>query len=153
MWTLQERRRGVADMLDKYSHVAQSSGALIVPMSGYDSIPSDLGVLFAVRAVRERFGQPTRRCRTVAEMGGALSGGTFATGIEMARDFPEHYKMQDDPFCMGGGTVPRAEDEDGDLQLRAPPHECVAKQAAELQQTSCCVIWICQFQSHGTVGD
>eukprot|EP00450_Noctiluca_scintillans_P040323 CAMPEP_0194480348 /NCGR_PEP_ID=MMETSP0253-20130528/3175_1 /TAXON_ID=2966 /ORGANISM="Noctiluca scintillans" /LENGTH=409 /DNA_ID=CAMNT_0039319717 /DNA_START=48 /DNA_END=1277 /DNA_ORIENTATION=+ len=102
----------VADMLDRYNHVAQASGALIVPMSGYDSIPSDLGVLFAVRAVRERFGQATRRCLTVAEMGGALSGGTFATGIEMARDFPEHYKMQDDPFCMGGGTVPRAEDED-----------------------------------------
>lgn len=102
----------VADLLDKYHHVAQASGATIVPMSGYDSIPSDLGVLFAVRAVRETFGQPTRRCSAVAEMGGALSGGTFATGIEMARDFPEHFKKQDDPFCMGGGTVARPEDED-----------------------------------------
>jgi len=102
----------VADLLEKYHQAAQKSGALIVPMSGYDSIPSDLGVLFAVNAVRERFEQSTRRCQTVAEMQGALSGGTLATGIEMGRDFPEHAKRQNDPFCMGGGTLPRAEDQD-----------------------------------------
>jgi short subunit dehydrogenase-like uncharacterized protein len=102
----------VRDLLDKYHHAAEASGALIVPMSGYDSIPSDLGVLFAVRAVRDTFGQSTRHCQTVADMAGSLSGGTLATGIEMARDFPEHAKRQDDPFCMGGGTLPRPEDED-----------------------------------------
>lgn len=102
----------VAELLDKYHHAAVNSGAIIVPMSGYDSIPSDLGVLFAVRAVRERFGQAVSHCQAVAETGGTMSGGTLATSIEMARDFPEHYKKQDDPFCMGGGTVPRPEDED-----------------------------------------
>lgn len=102
----------VADLIDKYHHAAEETGALIVPMSGYDSVPSDLGVLFAVRAVRKEFGQPTRRCQSVVEMAGQLSGGTLATGIEMGRDFPEHAKRQDDPFCMGGGTLPRPEDQD-----------------------------------------
>jgi len=102
----------VADLLDKYHHDAVKNNVLIVPMSGYDSIPSDLGVLFAVHNVRARFGQSTRRVHSIIEMSGTLSGGTLATGIEMGRDFPEHLLRQDDPFCMGGGTIARAEDED-----------------------------------------
>lgn len=102
----------VTDMIDKYHHAAEEKGIFIVPMSGYDSIPSDLGVLFAAQKVRELYGQPTRHARTVVEMNGAMSGGTLATSIEMGRDFPEHLKRQQDPFCMGGGTVPRPEDED-----------------------------------------
>lgn len=102
----------VADLIDKYHHAAEEKGVFIVPMSGYDSIPSDLGVLFAVHKVREHFGQPTRHARTVVEMSGVMSGGTLATSIEMGRDFPEHLKRQQDPFCMGGGTIARPEDED-----------------------------------------
>eukprot|EP00928_Gymnodinium_smaydae_P032389 TRINITY_DN23476_c0_g2_i1.p1 TRINITY_DN23476_c0_g2~~TRINITY_DN23476_c0_g2_i1.p1 ORF type:complete len:427 (-),score=51.36 TRINITY_DN23476_c0_g2_i1:43-1275(-) len=102
----------VADLLDRYHDSAEEKGVFIVPMSGYDSIPSDLGALFAVKHVRKLFGQPTRRVRCVAEMAGSLSGGTLATGIELGRDYPEHRERQEDPFCMGGGTLPRPEDED-----------------------------------------
>lgn len=101
-----------AQMIDKYHSAAESKGVHIVHMAGYDSIPSDLGVLFAVNQVRERWKQPTRRCKSVCHMQGQLSGGTLATGIEMGRDYPEAFKASLDPFTMGGGTVARPEDED-----------------------------------------
>lgn len=73
----------VADLIDKYHNSAEKSSTFIVPMSGYDSIPSDLGAFFAVEAIREKFGQPTRLVKTIADFNGQLSGGTLATGIEM----------------------------------------------------------------------
>ena len=101
-----------ADMIEKYHSAAEANGVHIVPMSGYDSIPSDLGVLFAVHQVRERWNQPTRRCKSVCQMKGQLSGGTLATGIEMGRDFPEAMVRSLDPFTMGGGTLARPEELD-----------------------------------------
>ena len=101
-----------ASLIDRYHHAAEAAGVHIVPMSGYDSIPSDLGVLFAVNQVRDRWDQPTRSCKSVCNMAGQLSGGTLATGIEMGRDFPEAAALAKEPFAMGGGTVPRAEDMD-----------------------------------------
>ena len=57
----------VADIIDKYHTSAEQSSTFIVPMSGYDSIPSDLGALFAVNAVREHFDQPTKRVKTICK--------------------------------------------------------------------------------------
>jgi short subunit dehydrogenase-like uncharacterized protein len=103
----------VAELIEKYHSIAEKNGTHIVPMSGYDSIPSDLGTLFAVNAVRETFGTSTCRVRAIAEMNGQLSGGTLATGIEMARDFPEYVVKSRDPFAMGGNVgAARPEDED-----------------------------------------
>ena len=53
----------VRDMMERHERAAQESGAMIVPTCGFDSIPSDLGTLFAVeecrwRAAQERAQQP-----------------------------------------------------------------------------------------------
>eukprot|EP00929_Paragymnodinium_shiwhaense_P035238 TRINITY_DN19050_c0_g1_i1.p1 TRINITY_DN19050_c0_g1~~TRINITY_DN19050_c0_g1_i1.p1 ORF type:complete len:416 (-),score=94.07 TRINITY_DN19050_c0_g1_i1:173-1420(-) len=102
----------VAELIDKYHHLAEENGTFIVPMCGFDSIPADLGTLFAVKKIREMYAQPTRRVQGLVDMNGMLSGGTAATFIELGRDFPEHRRRQEYAFCMGGGTLPRPEDED-----------------------------------------
>ncbi len=70
----------IKDMMDKYSSIAQRSGARIVNSCGFDSIPSDLGVLFTQNYAKQSTGQ---YCDTIAMrvkvIKGGLSGGTIAS--------------------------------------------------------------------------
>jgi short subunit dehydrogenase-like uncharacterized protein len=67
-------------MIDRYESAAKDSGARIVHACGFDSIPSDLGVLFLQEAARERFGKPCSQIRMrVKAMRGGASGGTIAS--------------------------------------------------------------------------
>ncbi|WP_352336363.1 saccharopine dehydrogenase NADP-binding domain-containing protein [Psychrobacter sp. 16-MNA-CIBAN-0192] len=77
----------IKDMLDKYQHQAQQSGARIVNSCGFDSIPSDLGVYFTQQQSEANFNTPcdTIHMRVKAAKGG-LSGGTLAS---MATIFEE----------------------------------------------------------------
>lgn len=67
-------------MLDKYQSAAQASGARIVNSCGFDSLPSDLGVLFTQNYAQQTLNAPchTIHMRVKAAKGG-LSGGTFAS--------------------------------------------------------------------------
>lgn len=77
----------IKDMMDKYQKAAKESGARIVNSCGFDSIPSDLGVLFTQKCAQKEFGEycDTINMRVKAAKGG-LSGGTFAS---MATIFEE----------------------------------------------------------------
>ena len=67
-------------MIDQYEAAARESGARIVHACGFDSIPSDLGVLFLQEQSRERFGKPCTHIRMrVKAMRGGASGGTIAS--------------------------------------------------------------------------
>lgn len=67
-------------MIDRYESAAKESGARIVHACGFDSIPSDLGVLFLQDTARERFGKPCSQIRMrVKAMRGGASGGTIAS--------------------------------------------------------------------------
>jgi short subunit dehydrogenase-like uncharacterized protein len=67
----------VRDAIDKVDAVARSTGAKIVHACGYDSIPSDLGVmLLAARAAADGAGG-LRDVRLVATLEGGASGGTI----------------------------------------------------------------------------
>ena len=67
----------VRDCLDRYQQVAVGSGARIVHACGFDSIPSDLGVLLLhERAVADGAGQ-LESTTLVARMKGGVSGGTL----------------------------------------------------------------------------
>ncbi len=67
-------------MIDRHQRDAEASGARIVHASGFDSIPSDLGVWFLQQEAQERFG---RNCNQVTllvkAMRGGFSGGTAAS--------------------------------------------------------------------------
>ena len=67
-------------MIDAYAEQARRSGARIVFSSGFDSIPSELGV-FALQAfARETTGSPIQRIHChILQMRGGISGGTLAS--------------------------------------------------------------------------
>lgn len=67
-------------MIDAHLEAAKKSGARIVLSSGFDSIPSDLGVWFLQQEAIKKFGKPAPRVKgRVREMRGAASGGTMAS--------------------------------------------------------------------------
>lgn len=87
-------------MIDRYEETARNSGARIVHSCGFDSIPSDLGVMFLQSEALKRYGEYCQKVkmRVKASRGGA-SGGTIASGInlykEQARDPALRKEMQD----------------------------------------------------------
>jgi short subunit dehydrogenase-like uncharacterized protein len=68
------------ETIDAFHAVAQASGARIVHSCGFDSIPSDLGVLLLSEAARARgAGELEETTLIVRGLGGGLSGGTLAS--------------------------------------------------------------------------
>ena len=78
-------------MIDKYHDLAVQKQVKIVHACGFDSIPSDIGVLFAQKMYKKKYGVYASQIRMLTgKMRGQLSGGTFASMInlfeEMATD-------------------------------------------------------------------
>lgn len=74
------------EKISQHKEEAEKSGARIVFSCGFDSIPFDLGVLFAQNEVIKRYGKPSSNIRgRVRVMDGEFSGGTAASmGATMA---------------------------------------------------------------------
>ena len=94
----------IAKMIDAHQAEAEASGARIVPCCGFDSIPSDLGVLFLNEAVRKLTGKPCTAIRMrVKSMKGGASGGTIASMmniVEEATRDPAVRKMLGNPYAL-----------------------------------------------------
>ncbi|GBG33380.1 Saccharopine dehydrogenase-like oxidoreductase [Hondaea fermentalgiana] len=100
---------------DRLGPAAEANGVILSSCCGFDSLPSDLGTLYAVTKLREKFGPNVRIGKVTAyfDMMGSLSGGTLASGIAMEND-PELHKMNQNPFLLGGAPEggPRPDDAD-----------------------------------------
>ncbi len=73
-------------MIDAHDARAKQTGARIVHACGFDSIPSDLGTWAAQQEFVKRFGQPAEHVTALfGESSGGFSGGTVASGLEIAR--------------------------------------------------------------------
>ncbi|MEM9449013.1 MAG: saccharopine dehydrogenase NADP-binding domain-containing protein [Cyanobacteria bacterium P01_E01_bin.6] len=78
-------------MVESYEALAQQSGARLVHCCGFDSIPSDLGVYFLQQQAQIRLGQPCVRVKMrVKAAQGGVSGGTVASGINLAKEAIEN---------------------------------------------------------------
>ncbi|MGQ0508939.1 MAG: saccharopine dehydrogenase family protein [Myxococcaceae bacterium] len=91
--------------IDQFNDVAAKSGARIVHTCGFDSIPSDLGVLLLHEALKARGESGALREVTfVVEMlAGGLSGGTLSSMFNMAeesRKDPSLFKLMRDPYAL-----------------------------------------------------
>jgi short subunit dehydrogenase-like uncharacterized protein len=74
-------------MISAYETTAQRTGARIVHCCGFDSIPSDLGVLFLQEQSRQRYGQPCSEVKMrVKAMRGTFSGGTVASLLNVVKE-------------------------------------------------------------------
>ncbi|MCA9775381.1 MAG: saccharopine dehydrogenase NADP-binding domain-containing protein [Candidatus Eremiobacteraeota bacterium] len=73
----------IRKMMDKYHAEAVNSGARIVNCAGFDSLPSDLGVLYLNEFCQRELGAPVKTVEMqVRAVKGGISGGTIASAIE-----------------------------------------------------------------------
>ncbi len=106
-------------MLHLYENAARASGARIVHCCGFDSLPSDLGVLFTQNEARKRWGQPSARVKMRIKARGGFSGGTVLSllnVIEEAANDSSLRKTLGNPYalCPAGQTQgPRQPDVKG----------------------------------------
>jgi short subunit dehydrogenase-like uncharacterized protein len=102
------------DMIDRFQAAAATSGARIVHTCGFDSIPSDLGVLFLQQAMLDRHGVAAQHIKyRVANVRGGMSGGTIASMINMleqADKDPALGKLIADPYALNPKDTPRGKD-------------------------------------------
>ncbi len=87
-------------IIDSCHQEAADRGVRLVHCCGFDSIPSDLGVLLLQTAARERFDTPCQRIQFVLmKASGGFSGGTVASMAEMlettAKDETLRHVVQD----------------------------------------------------------
>ena len=94
----------VRESLDHWADVARDSGARIVHSCGFDSIPSDLGVLLlAEAAAADGAGTLEETVLVVRSFGGGVSGGTIDSARTMAMavaDDRSLLKVLGDPFAL-----------------------------------------------------
>ena len=84
---------------DAYDEIARGTGARIVHACGFDSIPSDLGVLL----LHEVAGPLAETTLLVKDMRGSFSGGTLASGrvqAEAVAADPEARRIAADPYAL-----------------------------------------------------
>jgi short subunit dehydrogenase-like uncharacterized protein len=92
------------EVIDRFDAPAKESGARIVHSCGFDSIPSDLGVLALHRAVqRDGAGELEDTTLVLERVAGGFSGGTLDSLRgqldEMRRD-PAKRKLASDPYAL-----------------------------------------------------
>ena len=92
------------EAIDRFDAVAAGSGARIVHSCGFDSIPSDLGVLALHEAVTaDGAGQLQDTTLVVRAMKGGPSGGTIASlkgTVDDARRTPSWRECSPDPYAL-----------------------------------------------------
>jgi short subunit dehydrogenase-like uncharacterized protein len=94
----------VRRMIDTWEETAKSQGARLVHCCGFDSIPSELGCLYAQTVFRERFGAPADQVKLfVRKVRGQFSGGTYASllnALAEARSNPEARRALGHPYGL-----------------------------------------------------
>ena len=121
----------MAAMIAAHEAAAKASGARILFSCGFDSIPFELGVMYAQGLAKARFGHPVSRVKgRVRNMRGGLSGGTAASGkatMAAIQKDPSLMGLMFNPFALTPGfTGPEQPDGnakhlDADLGLEVGP--------------------------------
>src|SRR5215470_12993931 len=92
------------ESIDRYHGVAAGTGARIVHACGFDSIPSDLGVLLLHHAARaEDAGDLEDTTLVVTALRGGVSGGTLASGMgqwDEMRASAQARRLVEDPYAL-----------------------------------------------------
>lgn len=91
-------------MIDTHHNRAKETGARIVHTCGFDSIPSDLGVLYLQREMQRRHGTCCGAVKLrIREIRGGLSGGTVASMLNMLDEAEQDASVRaviDDPYGL-----------------------------------------------------
>jgi short subunit dehydrogenase-like uncharacterized protein len=94
----------IRDSIDRYHDVAAGTGARIVHSCGFDSIPSDLGVLSLHQAAcADGTGDLEDTTLVVTDLKGGVSGGTLASAMgqqDEAASIAERLRVVQDPYAL-----------------------------------------------------
>jgi short subunit dehydrogenase-like uncharacterized protein len=94
----------VRDSIDRFHDAAVASGARIVHACGFDSVPSDLGVLLAAEQARtDGAGELEDTTLLVVSMRGGVSGGTVDSAraqLEQVAADPASKRLVADPYAL-----------------------------------------------------
>jgi short subunit dehydrogenase-like uncharacterized protein len=74
----------VRSLIDRYQERAAADGTRIIPCSGFDAVPSDLGALLVARHLQRCLGVECARAEAFYRLAGGLNGGTVASAFEVA---------------------------------------------------------------------
>ena len=93
----------VRSIADRFHTAAIDQKRLIVPMCGFDSVPSDMSTFAAVSKLWRDHRQHAVRARTYVAMRGTVSGGTIRTGLLLKQQYATEYN---DPYllCHASGS-------------------------------------------------
>ena len=89
-------------MIDKYDDVAKAHGARIIHACGFDSVPSDIGMLL-INEAAAKDGKKLAEVTNLVSMRGAMSGGTVESAREQfqaAQRDPEQGRLLADPYSL-----------------------------------------------------
>jgi short subunit dehydrogenase-like uncharacterized protein len=71
------------EIADRYHAPAAAGGTRIIPCCGFDSVPSDLGVMLMTRHLRDAMGARSAEVRGYFRFSGGINGGTVASLLTM----------------------------------------------------------------------
>lgn len=113
----------VRKMIDAHHARAVETGARIVPSCGFDSIPSDLGVLLLHEHLAARGKRLAEVQYRVLRMKGGPSGGTIASGLDTAARMldPTVRRVLADPYGLNPEGVRGSAEERDSLRPRRDP--------------------------------
>jgi short subunit dehydrogenase-like uncharacterized protein len=101
-------------MIDQHHDRAVERRARVVHTCGFDSLPSDLGVLHLQAACQTHFGRHARRVRFFAgEARGGFSGGTVASLLTLAEELQRDRavaRLLRDPYALNPDPRPTGPD-------------------------------------------
>lgn len=111
----------VRESSDRFHDVARASGARIVHACGFDSVPSDLGVLALAQHVRaDEEGELGETTLVVRSLKGGFSGGTVdsaRTQVDALRSDASARRVAADPYALSPDRDAEPEPGDGPDQL------------------------------------
>lgn len=95
----------VRAMIDRHHAQALATGVRIVPLCGFDSVPSDLGTWLLVQAMQQRHGAPCVDAKAAFAMRGGVNGGTLASALNLLGSGSAQALA--DPFLLDPDGAPR----------------------------------------------
>lgn len=73
----------VRELCDHYHDQAASNGTRIIPLCGFDSVPSDLGTYLVVRYMQRELGVSCLAVKAYFQANGGFNGGTLASAFNL----------------------------------------------------------------------
>ena len=112
----------VRSMIDRHHSVAMTNRVSIVHACGFDSIPSDLGVLMIQEYIRAQTDQYAGQIQFVTgKMKGGFSGGTIASFVHMLDripDNPDIPKILNNPYALNPDSTFKGPDGRDQMHIR-----------------------------------